>query len=373
MAVVSYKCPNCGGPLTFNPEKQKFSCDYCLSDFDEQELIDHYKELDENLETAVADESVKDENNRDNNTTNGSESAQDADDNFEQNAVVYTCPSCGAEVMTTDSTAATECYYCHNPVVLGGRLSGKLKPDKIIPFVISREAAIKNFEEMCSKKWFLPHGFFSKKQIEKMTGVYFPYWYHDSEDEVRSTISAKTVDTWQVGRQQYTETKKYELRRNGVTDINNISYGALSKENQMMLNSVHPYDTGDIKDFSMTYLSGFQAEKRDIEMESLRKRAQEDVEEYVRELIKESCSEYSSVHIESISTKNLNKDWRYTLLPVWVITYKFGGKIYPYAMNGQTGKMYGSLPASYKRLALLVGIVAAAIIVIGTIGGMFLL
>ena len=44
MAVVSYKCPNCGGPLTFDADKQKFDCDYCYSEFTEQELIEKYKE-----------------------------------------------------------------------------------------------------------------------------------------------------------------------------------------------------------------------------------------------------------------------------------------------------------------------------------------
>ena len=51
-------------------------------------------------------------------------------------AKVYTCPSCGAEIVTDATTAATFCYYCHNPVILGGRLDGAYLPDKIIPFEI---------------------------------------------------------------------------------------------------------------------------------------------------------------------------------------------------------------------------------------------
>ena len=41
-----------------------------------------------------------------------------------EDALVYICPSCGAEVVTDATTAATFCYYCHNPVVLSGKLSG---------------------------------------------------------------------------------------------------------------------------------------------------------------------------------------------------------------------------------------------------------
>ena len=38
MAVMSYKCPNCGGGLTFDPKTQKLMCEYCLSEFTEDEM-----------------------------------------------------------------------------------------------------------------------------------------------------------------------------------------------------------------------------------------------------------------------------------------------------------------------------------------------
>ena len=108
-----------------------------------------------------------------------------------EDAVVYTCPSCGAEVVTTESTAATTCFYCQNPVVLGGRLSGKFKPNRIIPFALSKEKAIEKFLEMCKKKWFLAKGFASKNQFEKLTGVYFPYWYIDSQRQANMTATGE--------------------------------------------------------------------------------------------------------------------------------------------------------------------------------------
>ena len=64
----------------------------------------------------------------------------------------YSCPSCGAEIVTDATTAATFCYYCHNPVVLGKRLEGTYLPNKIIPFEISREEAEKKFLDFVGKK-----------------------------------------------------------------------------------------------------------------------------------------------------------------------------------------------------------------------------
>ena len=108
--------------------------------------------------------------------------------------VSYSCPSCGAEIMTAESTAATECYYCGNPVVLGSRLSGEFKPDSVIPFALTKDMAVDAFMKMCGKKKFLPAGFANKKQFEKMQGVYFPYWYVDEKMQ-SSAVATGTAAT----------------------------------------------------------------------------------------------------------------------------------------------------------------------------------
>ena len=168
MAIVNYKCPNCAAPLKFNPDKQLFSCEYCLSDFTEQKIQEIYAERE--AKTSKQEEAEQKAQNE--------KQAQPANDTAhqekEEEAVVYNCPSCGAVVMTTASTAATTCFYCQNPVVLGGRLSGNYKPDRVIPFALSKEKAVEKFLNMCKKKKFLPKDFASANQVEKMTGVYFP-------------------------------------------------------------------------------------------------------------------------------------------------------------------------------------------------------
>ena len=83
--------------------------------------------------------------------------------------------------MTDTTTAATYCFYCHNPVVLSGRLSGEYMPDFVLPFKISKEQAIEKFLSFARKKRFIPKDFFEKNQVQKMTGVYFPYWIYGGE------------------------------------------------------------------------------------------------------------------------------------------------------------------------------------------------
>lgn len=119
MSVVSYKCPNCGGELTFDPQTQKYKCEYCFSYFTEEELEaanPETKNAGEDAGSATAEKQAADSPYA---AGDRSQKTSDAA-GTEGEAVLYTCPSCGAEIVTDPTTAATFCYYCHNPVVLSG-------------------------------------------------------------------------------------------------------------------------------------------------------------------------------------------------------------------------------------------------------------
>lgn len=367
MATVNYKCPNCGAPLKFNPDKQMFSCEFCMSDFTEQSVQQMYAERE--AKTDQAEKAEQKANEQAKEQPKADPSSQKAQD---EQAVVYTCPSCGAEVVTTASTAATTCFYCQNPVVLGGRLSGEFAVDRVIPFSLSKENAIKKFMEMCKKKKFLPKDFASEKQFEKLTGVYFPYWYVDEQKQANITAKGKKIRTWTSGNTRYTETSIFRLKRSGNLVIKNVFERALKSEDREMLQGVHPFDLSGAKPFAMSYLSGFQAEKRDIDKQDINQLMQKRIKEYCQQLLKDTMSDYTDIVTENYNDETDLEAWNYTLLPVWVVTYKYKDKIYPFAINGQTGKTYGELPVSKGKLALFFAGVAAAILALLCLGGLIL-
>lgn len=346
MAVVTYKCPNCDGELLFNPAEQKFKCEYCGSRFGEREL--------EQMNPASAQETSE-------KTAEGSAAA-----------VVYSCPSCGAEVVTTETTAATFCFFCHNPVVLSGRLEGSFEPDRIIPFVLDRDRAVAEFKGWVRKKRFLPHAFFSESQIEKLTGIYYPYWLTDCTVEANMEADGRNVRTWRSGNTQYTETSHYRASRAGNILFEGLLKSALAKLNRELVESVQPYDQRGMRAFSMTYLSGFLAEKRDIEHKSLEQEIGEEVYGYAQPLLRDTVRGYASVDVREFRARVTQMSPHYALLPVWVLTYHHKGQLYYYAMNGQTGKVTGRLPVSFKRLALLFAGVAVPLAAILLLGGYLL-
>ena len=121
--------------------------------------------------------------------------------------MLYTCPSCGAQIVTDATTAATFCYYCHNPVVLAGRLTGSFEPDYVIPFQIDRKKAEEIFGQWIRRKRFVPDSFYSPKQIQTMTGVYFPYWLYRCQLHGNLTAEGRNNRVWTAGNIRYTETK----------------------------------------------------------------------------------------------------------------------------------------------------------------------
>ena len=57
MEVITYKCPNCGGDLTFDPASGKYKCEYCLSSLDKSvrtfDLNLFLKEMDKLIERHI--------------------------------------------------------------------------------------------------------------------------------------------------------------------------------------------------------------------------------------------------------------------------------------------------------------------------------
>lgn len=324
MPVQMYKCPNCGGGVVFDPEKQNFECEYCKSRFAEQEL----KKPGE-----------------------GERAGEERQTQEDRDAVLYSCPSCGAEIVTDETAAAMDCYYCHNPVVLSGRLDGAFRPDGVIPFSITKEQAVEAFMGWIGKKRFVPRSFFSKKQIEKITGVYYPYWMMDCEMDASLSARASTVRVWRSGDTEYTETRHFRIQRDGDIQFRELTKNALRKADHMLAEGVQPFDVKDIRTFTTAFLSGFQAEKRDVGREDLRDVMDRELQNASRMLLMDTVTGYGSVVPENVQAQMKDQKWRYVLLPVWVLTYKTAGKkLYYYAMNGQTGKVCGVLPVDFRRL-----------------------
>lgn len=382
MDALTHKCPNCNGALTFDPDDQKFHCPYCGSIFTVDELsafeVKQASSRDistDNTKTITPPTTTDETTSKKENATldNSLADTTVADEGAME---LYLCPNCGAEIVTDATTAATYCYYCHNPVVLKGRLSGEFLPDKVLPFAIGKEKATADFLNWAQKKFFVPKDFFNKSQVEKLTGVYFPYWQVDAKGSGSLTGNGTSIRVWIIGDIEYTETKQYAISRKGNLIFKELVKNALTKNTpQKMVASVQPFPLEKAVTFQNQYLAGFQAEKRDIEYDSLKDEVTKELADYGEKKLRETVGSYTTFTKTQQDLNLTETKASYLLLPVWLVTYRSSTndeKVFYYAMNGQTGKVSGVLPISYKKLGLVSAGIFLGLFVLFLLGGYFL-
>lgn len=378
MDSVTYKCPNCDGGLEFDPESQKFKCGYCMSDFSEAELkkqepdagADTEQNTEQNTEQQDASDKWESAGSLDQSAKGPMGDAESGD----SSVVVYSCPSCGAEIITDETTASTFCYYCHNPVVLSGKLEGKYRPDCVLPFELDKKKAEEIFKSWISRKKYVPKDFYSPRQLELLEGIYYPYWLYDCELDGRITADATKLNVSRVGAIEYTETNRFKVERAGTMKVENVTRNALKKADHRLSEGVLPFDMEKQRPFQGGYLSGFKSERRDLEKDVYEEEVRQEVEEFAVGQLRNSIIGYQSVSVSDHEEKLLSSKWKYALMPVWVLTYRDGksDKLYYFAMNGQSGKICGVLPVDYKRLAGLFFTIFVPLLILFLIGGYFI-
>lgn len=374
--VMSHKCPNCDGPLLFDPKTQKFHCEYCLSVFTEPEVEAYEKKL---VDLGQRKGSVTEQKTTEDVPDSDVYPETDQSTPEDQPMDLFSCPSCGAEIVTDTTTAATYCYYCHNPVVLTGRVSGKFLPQSVLPFAIEKDEAVTQFLAWARKKKFIPKDFFNKDQVEMLTGIYFPYWVVDAKLSGSLRANANSVTVWRTGDYEYTQTKKYRVYREGNMSFKELVKNALQKNAKVkMVESVQPFPLEKAVPFKTQYLSGFQAEKRDLEFETLQQDVYSELKQYSSHLLQDTISGYTTVYNNQVNLDLDAETHQYVLLPVWLLTYRNDSgtddskKLYYFAMNGQSGKLSGKLPVDKTKLTLFSLGVGVAVFLLVLLGGYFI-
>lgn len=351
--VIDHKCPKCGATLKFNPHEQNWSCNYCRNTFTKEEV-----DASEEKRNQVIDEDTeavklsKDENGMD----------------------IYSCPNCGAEIIADENTIVAFCVYCRSTAVLKNKLVGEFNPSYVIPFKKTKEDAMEAFKSIGKGRPFMPKKFSNQKNINEIKGVYIPFWIYDFDVKGSIEADAKRIKTWYSGDYQYTKTDTYLIFRDGNMNYYRIPVDGSTHFADDLMNSIEPFDYTGLEKFDHSYLAGFLAEKYDVESKDAIGIAEERAKNSTTNTLKSSIGGYTSVTIiKQQHQADMTKD-EYALLPVWMLNIKYKGKIYPFAMNGQTGKMMGVIPLDKKKAVIwwfaILGITFILCSLIWWIGGM---
>lgn len=343
---ITYQCPGCGSAMEFDSATQMLACKSCGTQMDVKEYEYRYgKVYDSEPEPAHTNPDMK----------------------------IYHCSSCGAELVSDQYTSATFCSFCGNPTLIEDRLQGGFQPSTVIPFKINRDQAVDIYKKWCKKGPLIPKSLSSTSTIEKISGLYVPFWLYNYMAGTKMMAKAERVRTTRKGNTEYIYTDHYQIFRDVDAEFERIPADASEKMPDDAMDKLEPYDYNELTTFAMPYLSGYLSERYNYTPYQIQRRASSRAEEYITDIARSTIKGYTTVTVLNNQVSLQPKGEEYALFPVWMLNYRFNGKNYQFMLNGQTGKIVADRPIS-KLKAWGYGILIFAItLLITMIGGLLFL
>ena len=321
--------------MVFDADLQKMKCPYCDTIVDMSQFQEQADEL------AAAEPKPSDTDGDGWDDSGGAEWT----DEEKASMRVYSCKSCGGEIIADAQTGATTCPYCGSNVVMKGQFEGRIKPDKILPFKFSKKQAIEEYKKLVEKRWLLPAAFREQSRIDKIQGVYVPFWVFDAKAQVDLEYEATKVHVAVVGDVENVTTEHFMVERSGVLEFQKVPADCSSKIDDIITESIEPFDYSEAVPFQPAYMAGFLADRYDENVEESRRRAEARIVKSADAPFRRTIQgSYSTLNLASSNVRIRNARYDYALLPVWLINISWNGKTWLYAINGQTGKTVGDFP-----------------------------
>ena len=308
-------CPNCGGEVRFSIESQDMECQSCKTHFDPKD----YNQTPEGMETDV------------------------------YKTQVFTCPNCGAEIESTDLSATGFCAYCGSAVVFESRVKEEKKPQKIIPFQITKEQCKKIYLNKIRSFYYRKNDLEDSAYLERFVGFYLPYWLYNFAFHEKLQLEGRKQ--YQSGN--YSIKEDYALSGFLQGEVDGIPFDASLRFDDNISGVIAPFSKEKMQDFSPNYLLGFYSEISDTEEQSYVGEAFSFLgEEVGRELMGENGFHSPDILLKKPfypdaieKTVSVNR----AMFPIWFLSYKKGDRIAYAVVNGETGKIYCDIPIEERK------------------------
>ena len=297
----------------------------------------------------------------------------------------YKCKSCMATVTVEPNVVSTECPFCGSNQVFALEESSKvIKPESLIPFKVDQDTAVAKFRKWLGGGWFRPNALkrIASGAQAQLHGIYLPFW----------TFDALTSSWWEAeAGHYYYETERYTVVENGkrVTRtrqvrkvrwehasgthqqfFDDVLVYATKSVDQKILQKLYPFDTKALTPYQPAYLSGWAAEEYQIQIKEGWTMGQQIMNDEIRSACTRKIpgDTYRNLTVDTAYT---NVTYKHVLFPVWIASYRYGGKVYHFMVNGQTGEVQGQAPISWIKV--LIAIVIVLIVIACIVGGLAML
>lgn len=377
------KCPKCGGSVVYDVESGMMCCTSCEERFDNAT----WAEL-EGLQQSDTDSEQPEEQNKEPENKQGFRLASESDEpkqkkgfrlasdagstnaskqrwtdslhrkearSFENQSIgdedlkkeeriisyinlnLYKCTSCGAQLMLSGTEASTFCSFCGLPTVVFDRISKEEKPDKIIPFKLTKEQALLCIKDRMGYGKFVPDEI-KNLSVEEIRGIYIPYWLYTSH--IRRKMTIKRSSSGHV----------HTYHRDASCTYENMTADAVLNLNNVLSSRLDPFYMHELEDFDASYLSGFYADKYDVPADAVQASMQKTARTALDDTIYKSCNAVGYTTTSDVEEEYNVENIQYALLPAYFVTLRYGSTVHMVLVNGQTGKVVTDVPANLGKI-----------------------
>jgi LSD1 subclass zinc finger protein len=347
--VHEFKCPGCSAFLKFEPGTTHLKCPYCESEFPIVQEKEEIRELDY-TELVSRGESHSE---------------------VEETLAVH-CSSCGADIVLPPNVITDVCPYCASSILPDRTISKKnIKPQSLLPFDAGEKEINELFKKWLKGLWFAPGNLKKFARTDQgIKGIYVPYWtydakthsvyegargdfYYEPETFVTVVKGRRVMQTRMVQKVRWTPAQG--AVRLSFDDVLVLGSKSLPPEYAQML---EPWDLTNLQPYNEKYLSGFISESYQLGVQDGFEIAKQRMSGAIRNaILADVGGDVQQIHSADISYDEIT--FKHVLLPVWINSYRYHGKVYRFLVNARTGEVQGERPWSWIKIALFAAFVFA--------------
>ena len=287
------------------------------------------------------------------------------------------CASCGAAVEVDVEIVSTSCSYCASKLVDVELASPQI--DRVAPFRISQRAARARLAEHLARRWWAPEALrraakSGRLRTERLRGVLVPFYAYDAT--CRSRYRAQVGVHWyreekrrndKTGKTEthtVQETEWFPLQGTSVTQLVDHLVPATAGLSEAETRKLAPFDVGRAVRFDPHLCAGFEAElptrpRAEVDADAAAQLRRLEARRVDHEVLPGDTARRT--HVDTDVTVEAV---RLVLMPVWVVAYRFGGKVHRTLIHGQTARFVGKVPVSAVKVTVVAAIVAAVTLLV---------
>ncbi len=334
-----FPCPGCGSDMEFDPATGGMKCRSC----------GHTEALPARSRAALPPHPL--------------DGASHAATPLTAQALEITCNGCGAVVAFEPPQIAGKCSFCGADLVAEPKSADPLlAPDGVLPARIPQDAAQAQVRQWLQTRWFAPNALKRLARQEGIAGVYLPYWDYDA-DTVSQYRGQRGQHYWETETvrdgsggtrtEKVQRTAWYPAAGEVSHPFQNVLVPASKAVAEVRLNGLEPWDLEALCPYEPAYLSGFKAQRYQVEVVNGFERAKVVMQRTIERDVRRDIGGDEQM-VEAIETQYSQPMFRHLLLPVWIGAFRFQDKVYQVVVNARTGEVQGERPFSKVKITLLV-------------------